>query len=170
MESDAYGPLHPVTVFGFAHPDGFGAVGTLLYFPVAGDVAGLAVVVEGVPFHSSAYPRSGHSHICRFHDLVAVEDVVAVGLVHGKEQPAPDFRENAELDILIFKIETIVGDILPPAGHIVVERVGIDTPFRPLIGPVPLKNRSLFRRVEQIGGHGDFVFPGPYAGPGVLRF
>ena len=150
-ERDSDRPLHPMAILSLAKPDRLRAVAIIDNPPVTRNMAGLAVMVEGIPLYATTDPRSGHSHIGRLDHAIPVKDVVTVGLVDGIQQPASDLREYAQLHILVLHIETIVGHILLLTGHVVIERIGIDTSFGALVGPVPFKDRGLFRRIQEIG-------------------
>ena len=133
MESDTDGPLHSVAILGLAYPDCLRAVCVVLDLPVARDVACLSMVMECIPLHSTADPCSRHTDIGRLHDSVAVEDVIAVGLVDSIEQTTADLRKDTELHVLVLHVETVVGDILAFACHVVVERIRIDAPLGSLV-------------------------------------
>ena len=162
MQGDSYRPLHTLAVFRLAEPDGLRAVRIIHDAPVARHVAGLAMVVEHVPLHASADPGSRHSHIRRLDAVLMVEDVIAVGLVNGIEEPSADGRENAELDIFVLEIEGLIGHHLPVAGHIVIESIRIYAPPGSLVGPVPVEDRGLLCRVQQICRKIKRTFPGLY--------
>ena len=160
MKGHSYCPLHPVSVLCFSHPDSLRPVGVLHYPPVARNMARLTVMVEDVPLHAAAYPRSGHSDVRRLHNVVVVEDVVAVGLVHRVQKPAAELRHYAQLHVLILHVQAVVGHVLLRAGHVVVQWIWIDASLRPLVGPVTLEDRRLLRRVKKVGRHRYLALPG----------
>ena len=139
-ERDADGPRHAVAEFGLADPDGLAAVPVLDDAVVARDVRRGAVVVEDVPFDAPRNPRSRHADVRRLDHVLVVEDVVAVGLVDGVEQPSADLRQDAQFDVFVFEVEGLVAHRLFVARHVVVERIGVDRAARPLVGPVAFED------------------------------
>ena len=120
MERDADGPRHPVAEFGLADPDGLAAVPVFDDTVVARDVRRGPVVVEDVPLDAARDPGSGHADVRRFDHVLVVEDVVAVGLVDGIEQPSADLREHAQFHVFVLEVEGLVAHRLSVARHVVV--------------------------------------------------
>ena len=163
MQGDADGPLHAVAVFSLTEPDGLAAIAVVHDLPVAGDVRSLTVMMEDVPLHAAADPGSCHTDICGLDTVLMIENVISVGLVYGIEKTSANGGQHAQFDIFVFEIQRLVGDDLALAGHIVVERVGIHAAAGPLVRPVAVEYRSLFRRVQQVGGKVKRTFPGFHA-------
>ena len=153
MQSHAYRPGHSVTIFSLPHPDCLAAVCIALDPVVARRMGGGPVVMEHIPLHAAGHPGPEHSDIRRLDHVVVVEYVVAVGLVHGIDEPPADLRQDAQFDIFILHIESLVGDSLLLTGHIVVQEVRINASARPLVGPVPFKDGCLLRVVQEVCGH-----------------
>ena len=162
MERKAYGPAHPVTVFHFAHPDGLAAVAVVDQLVINRILAGSPVMVEYVPFHASAYPGTEHTHIGRLYHVLAVEDFVAVGLVGGIKQPAADIWKDAELEVVVFQIQCLVGGVHLDICRIVVHGIRIDSALRPLVGEIPLEQRRPLRSVNSVGRKVNGPFPNLY--------
>ena len=169
MEGYSDGPGHSVAIFSLPYPDCLAAVGVAFDPVVARSVCRGPVMMEHIPFHTSGHPGPEHSDIRRLDHVVVIEYVVAVGLVHGVDEAASDLRKDTQFDIFILHIESLVGDSLLLTGHIVVQEVRIDASARPLVGPVPLEDRSLLRVVQKVGGHIDRSLPGLHFFLAVLR-
>lgn len=96
--------------------------------------------------------------------MLVVEDIVAVGLVDGVEQPSADLRQYAQFDVFILEIEGLVAHRLFVARHVVVERIGVDRAACPLVGPVAFEDGRRFGGVEHIGGEFERPLPGRNCG------
>ena len=159
MQRHTYCPTHPVAVFHFSHPDGFGPVWVFHYPGVYGVLAGCPVVVEYIPFHSARNPCAEHSHIGRLYDGLAIENLIPVSLVGGIEQTASDVRKDADFHIVVLQVQGTMGGVHFLSGRIVIHSIGIDTPFRPLVCEVPFKQRSFFRSRHPVGGKVNGTLP-----------
>ena len=151
-----------MAVFGLAYPDCLAAVRVFHDFVVAWGMGSRTMMMEHVPFHASGHPGAQHSHIGRLDDMVVVEYIITIGLVDGINQTSADFRKHAKFHIFVLHVESLVGDGILLSGHVVVQKIRINASARSLIRPVTLENRSLFRRIKQIGRHVDSAFPSLY--------
>ena len=133
MESHSDSPLHSVAVLGLTYPYGLAAILIAFDSVVAWDVAGLTVMMEHIPLYTSADPCSRHTDVGRLDHILMVEDVISVCLVYGIEQTTSDFRKDAELHILVLKVESSVLLHLTVSGHVVVQRIRIDASAGSLI-------------------------------------
>ena len=83
------------------------------------------MVVEHVPLHPSGNPRARHADVRGLYDVLVVEDVVAVGLVHRVEQPSAYFRKDAQLYVFVLEKQRLIFDVFALARHVVVQRIRI---------------------------------------------
>ena len=161
-ESETYRPAHAVPVLKLSNPNGLAAV-PVVHEPVVYRIlAGGAVMVEDVPLHAAADPGSEHAHIGGLDGGLAIEDLVAVGLVRGIEEASADVREHAHFQIIIFQEKSPVGAVHAGIGGIVVHRVGIHPAFRPLVCEIPGEQGGFFGGVHPVCGEVDGAFPNLY--------
>ena len=100
--------LHAVDRLVLGEPDGHAAV-LLDNFIVARQHGGRAVMVGPVKLNAARNPRAEHTDERGLDDFVAVEKVVAGGLVDGGIDFAADFGQNGQLDIVVFEDNRFVG-------------------------------------------------------------
>ena len=159
IECHADGPRHAVALLDLADPDRLRSVAVVHQLVVDRILAGRAVVVEDVPFDAARDPCAEHADVGGFDHVLAVENLVSVGLVRGVEKASADVREHAHLQIVVLQKQGPVGGVDLFVGRIVVHGIGIDAAFGPLVGEVAFEKRSLFRCVHPVGGQRD----GPFA-------
>ncbi len=97
-----------MTSLNFSYPDGFGAVSVVHKLIVDRILARCAVMMESIPFNAAADPSAEHTHICRLDYMLAVENLVAVGFIGSVEESSAYTRQNAELDVIVLKIESVM--------------------------------------------------------------
>ncbi len=112
-------------------------------------------MVRNVPFDTAGDPGPDQSDQGGLDDVLAIEEVIAVGLVDGLEEPSADLRQDANLDIFVLEIDELVALVDLLAGQRVVKRIGIDPSLGALRLPPEEEHRALLRRTGQVGGdHG----------------
>ncbi len=155
----AHRPSHALAHFQLSHPHGFAAVG-VLFGPILDrqERAG-AVVVGNVPLHPARDPGADQPDERRLDDVLVVEEIVVVGLVHRFEHAPADFGENADADILVFEIDHLVGLVRFNVGQLVVQRIGVDSALGALGHPSEVEHRIELGRSGGIGGDDNFFFP-----------
>ena len=140
-----HGPAHARAQFQFADPDGFAAVGILFHFVLHGKGGGGAMMMRDVPFDAAGDPRADQTDQGRLDDVLAVDEVVAVGFVDALEEAAAYFRQDTDADELVLEIDDFVLLVLFFGGEVVVERIGVDAPLRSLRGLAEIEDRVGFR-------------------------
>ena len=145
-------PAHALAHFQLAHPDGLAAVGVLFDLVLHGEEGGGAMVVVDVPLDAARDPRADDADERRFDDVLAVDEIVAVGLVHTFEDAAADLRQDADAEILILEVDDLVGLVGLLAGENVVHGIGIDGRLRPLRLPPEVEHRVGLGVSGQVGG------------------
>ena len=94
VQCQADDPSHSMSPFGLSEPDGLAAIRVFADCIVHGHVGCVAVVMKDAPLHPAADPGAQHSDQGGFDDMLAIEELVAVGLVRGRKEPAADLGEN----------------------------------------------------------------------------
>ena len=128
----ADGPAHALAHFQFAHPDGLAAVGVRLDAVLHRQERGGAVMVRNVPLDAAGNPRADQADERRLDDVLAIDEVVAVALVHRLEQPPADLRQHADAHVFVLQVNDAIGLVRLDAREGVVKRVGINAPLRAL--------------------------------------
>ena len=112
-------------------------------------------MVEDVPLHTARDPGAEHADIGWLDDVLTVENLVAVGLVRGIEEPAADVGQHAHFQVIVLQEQGPIGGVGLFIGRIVVHGIGIDPAPGPLVGEVALEERRFFRGVHPISGQRD---------------
>ena len=100
------------------------------------------MVVEHVPLDPARDPRPQHPDERGLDDALPVEEVVAVRLVLGGEDPAADLGQDRDLQVLVLQPERPPGAVLPTVEEAVEERVGVDGALGALVLPAPRGRRA----------------------------
>jgi len=119
-----------------------------------------------VPLDAAADPRAEHPDERGLDDVLAVEEVVAVGLVHGREDAPAELRQDADLDVLILQEQRLVGDVGFHVRQHVLHGIGIERGLRALVGATFVKARHGRRRRRQVCGDDEVRFPAQDRRPG----
>ena len=153
-------PLHAVPPLDLADPDGLAAVGVLLQRVIDRHEGGGAVVVGDVPLDAAGDPGAQHADQGGLDDVLAVEEVVAVGLVLRAEDAPAELRQDADLDVLVLQVDRLVGLVFADVRQLVEHRIGIDGPLRALVGPAAVEDGIPVRLADLVGGDHQRLFPG----------
>ena len=71
--------------------------------PVGGAVGGRAVMLGPVELDAAGDPRAGEAHQRRLDHLVVVDEVVAVGFIHGALNAAAQLGQHHDFQIIVFQ-------------------------------------------------------------------
>ena len=155
----AHGPPHALAHFQFPHPNRLAAVGVLLHAVLHGSEGAGAMMMRDVPLHAAGNPRANQADQRGLDDVLPVNEVVIVGLVHTLEDPAAEFRQNAQPDVLVLDVDQRVGliDLLARQG--IVHRIGIDRTLRSLRCAAEEEHRVQLGRPGQVGWDHRLLFP-----------
>ncbi len=77
-----------------AEPDGLTAVRILRQRVINGHVGRVSVVVKDAPFNSAGNPGAEHPDQSRLDDVLVVKDLVVVGFIKSRKQPAAYLGQN----------------------------------------------------------------------------
>ena len=158
IERQADEPFHPVPAFRLAEPDRLAAVGILGQRVVDRHESRVAVVMERAPFHAAGDPRPEHADQRRLDDVLAVEEVVVVGLVDRRKQPPADLRQDRQLEEVVFENERGVFLVDLRVGQVILQGVGVDPLLGPLVRLVGIEHRVRIGRPDPVGGNHDLLF------------
>jgi hypothetical protein len=97
-------PFHPMAALDFAHPDRLAAVRVRFGRPIHRHETRSPMMVRDIPLDPAGDPGAEHADQRRFDHALTVEEIVAVGFVERAEDPSADFRQDANLEVLVFEI------------------------------------------------------------------
>ena len=160
-QGQADDPFRPVAQFDLPHPDGGASVRPVDDQVVHGQEGRGPMVMGHVPLHSARDPGPQHADERRFDDVLAIDEIVAVGLVLGGKKAAADFRQDAQLEILVFQVDGLIGLVLLDVAQPVQKGVGIDGPLGALVGPAGIKHGIGLGRLDEVGGDDQRLLPDP---------
>ena len=140
VQRQADGPGHAVSQFEFPDPNGLAPIRIVPQSIVYRQKRGGPMVMGNVPFHSARDPSSQHAYQGRFYNGLAVKEIITVGLIQSREYTPPYLGQNAEFDVFIFKIESVVLNIPGFIGQLIYDGIGINPPLSSLIGPAVIEN------------------------------
>ena len=149
----AHHALHPIHRLVLGEPADDAAVGALLDGIVAGHEAGGPVVVGPVELHAAGDPGAQRTDQRGLDHVLAIEEVVAGGLVPGGEDAPADLRQDQHVQIVVLHVHGGVGPVLPMAAvHLHHNLLGIDPARGALMHPVFHKHGRLLPGTLGIGG------------------
>ena len=117
-----------------------------------------AMVMRDVPLDAAGNPGADQADERRLDDVLAINEVVAVALVHRLEQPPANLRQDADPHIFVFQIDDAIDLVRFDMGQRVVERVGINAALGALRVASEVEHRVRLRVSGQIGRDGQFLF------------
>ncbi len=164
MQGDTYCPAHPVAQLQLAYPYGLRAIGAFVHLVLYREKRSRPMVMRNVPFHAARDPGTQDADQRRLDDMLVIDELVAVGLVHRLEDFAAQFRDNADLYVLVFEIDHGVGLVRLLRGQAVVQRVGVDTLLRALrhCTAAEIELRIRIGRSDEIGRNRHRLLPHLY--------
>ena len=168
-EGDSYEPFHAVAELDLADPDGSAAVGILGERVVDGHEGCGAVVVRDAPLDSAGDPRAEHSYQGGLDYVLAVEEIVIVGFVEGGKDTAAHLGQDAQLDILVLKIDGVVFFVGALVGQDVEHRIGIDAALCALVSPAGIEPGVLVGLADLVGGDDQRLGPDFYGRVGLRK-
>src|ERR1039458_9038722 len=160
----SHGPAHALAHFQLTHPDGLTAIGIFLHFVLHGDESAGAMVMRDIPLHAAGHPGADEADEGRLDDVLAIDEVIVVGLIDAFENAAADLRQDADLEVLVFQIDDGVSLVDFSARQRVVHGVGVDRSLRALRLAAEEERGVRFRVTCQISGDDNVGFPYLYAG------
>ena len=150
MEADAVHALEPRHGVAVLAPDGLRAVGVGFDFDIHRHEGGGAVMLRPVELYAAAGPRPGEADKRGLDDILAIEKIVAAGLIEAHMDAAADLRQDHHADELVLQVRGLPcvrglfgGD---PAG----KRQWIDAPTAALVDALLQEHRILVGRLGQV--------------------
>ncbi len=160
-------PLHAMSPFQFPDPNGLAAVVILRQHVVDRHERRVAVMVERAPFDSARDPGAQHADQGGLDHVLAVEEVIAVGLVDRREQPPAEFRQDAQLDELVFKIQGLVRLVLADVEQMILERIRVNPLLGSLVRLMRVEHWVGIGGADLVGRHHQRLLP--HLHPGLPR-
>ena len=114
-------------------------------------------MLRPVELGSAGNPRTAQADQRRLDDMLAVEEVVAVGFVEPDLDTPAEFRQDHELDVLVLQHDRLIGPVEFFLGNAVSQRVGIDPSTAALVVALIQEHRIEVRRRRRIGGEHDLL-------------
>ena len=149
----AHHALHPIHGLMLGEPADDAAVGALLDGIIAGHEAGGPVVVGPVELHAAGDPGAQRTDQRGLDHVLAIEEVIAGGLVLGGEDAPADLRQDQHVQIIVLHMNDGIAPVLPTAAiHLNHNLLGINATGGALMHPVFHKHGHLFPRPFGIGG------------------
>ena len=116
------------------------------------------MMMRDVPLDAAGHPGADEADERRFDDVLAVDEVVVVGLVDAFENAAADLGQDADAEVLVLQVDDGVSLVDFLARQRIVHRIGIDRPLRAL-GLAAEEERGFFLGgPRQVRGGGGFCF------------
>ena len=135
MQAYAVHPLHPYQRVMVAEPDGFRAVGVLLDVEIHRQEGGRTMVLRPIELDAPGDPRPGQTDQRRLDHRLAVDEVVAVGLVLGNVDATADLGQQQDAEILVLQPNGLPGVIGLRLGDPIGAGQRIDPAAAPLVDP-----------------------------------
>ena len=118
-----------------------------------------AVVVRDVPLDAAGYPCADQADKRGLDDVLTVNEIVVIRLVHRGEDTAADLRQHADLYVFVFQIDHLVGLVALFSGERVVKRIGVHAALGALGRPAEIEHRIRIGRAGQVSGNHDVLLP-----------
>src|SRR5581483_6860046 len=125
----------------------------------AGHVRSRPMMLRPVELNPAADPRSGQTHQRRLDHILAVDEVVSVGLVHRDMDSPADLRKDHHTDVSVFDVNRIPRLVARGFFNAIVKRQRIDLAAAALVDAALQEHRILIRRVQSKGANGDRLPP-----------
>ena len=160
MDRDPVHALHPVHRLVLAAPHRHAAVRVLLDRPVHRRVRRRAMVLRPVELDAAADPRAEEADERRLDDVLAVEEVVAVGAVEAHVDATADLGQHHQPQVPVLEVDGRPGVVDAFVGEAVRERVRVDPAGAALVDPLLEEHRVGVGRRHLVGGDRDGLHPG----------
>ena len=121
-------------------------------------------MMRDVPFEAARDPGAEQADQGRFDHMLAVNEVIVVGLVNAFEDAAAHLRKDADTNVLIFEIDNGISFVDFLAGQRVVHGIGIDRRQRALGLTPEEEHRIRFRISGQVSRDNRLCLPNPHRG------
>ena len=116
-------------------------------------------MVRDVPLDAAGNPGADQADQRRLDHVLAVDEVVVVGLVDAFEDAAADLRQDADPDVLVLQVDDRVRLVDLLAGQGVVHRIRIDRALRALRRAAEEEHRVRLGRPGEVGRDHGLLFP-----------
>ena len=153
---DGLGAVHLIHIIDH---HGAAAVRVFLYDAVRGRIGGGTVMLRPVEFNAAADPRSGQTDQSRLDDMVVIDEIVMIGLIVCALDPAAQFGQNHDLQVVIFEINRVIDLILLFVQNPVDDGIGIHPSRASLIDALFQEHRVFVRCTDSVGGDADVLAP-----------
>lgn len=118
-----------------------------------------AVVMRDIPLDSAGDPGADPADQCRLDDMLTINEIIVIRLIHGLEQPAAHFGQDPDSHKLILQMDEPVFLVYLLEGQIVVERIRIKAALGALRRLAEIEDRVWFRVADRISGDDNVLFP-----------
>ena len=133
-------------------PDRFAAVGVRLDFDVHRHEGRWAVVLRPVELHPAGNPRAGQANQGGLYHVLAVKEVVAVGLVPTDVDAPADLREDHHAEEIVFEDDGVPLARGGLVGDAIKERQRVNRAAAALVDPFFQKHRVFIGGQRLEGG------------------
>ena len=114
--------LHPLHRLVLTEPDRPAAVGVFFDGEIRGHEGAGPMVLRPVELDAAADPWTRQPHQGWLDDVLAVDEVVAIGFVAGQVDASAQFRQDHQADELVLQVHRRPGPRLRLIGDAIVER------------------------------------------------
>ena len=159
VQADAVHPLHALHRIVIAAPDGDGAVLRSFNLRCNRHERRRSVVLRPVEFNAARDPRPCESYQRRLDDVLAIEEIVASGLVVADVNAPSDLRQDHEPQVFVFDMKGFPRPRRRLSCDAVDERERVHLAAAALVHAPFQEHRIPFRRARCIGEDLHILFP-----------
>ena len=136
MQTYAHHPLHALHGLVLAEPDCDTPVLAVLDGVLRRHEGGRPMMLRPVELDTAGDPGAKQSNESRFDDMLPIKKIVPIRLVLPDVNTPANFRQDHQMDVLVFQKNGFVGFIRLLIGNPIRERVGIDLAAAALVNPL----------------------------------